>query len=171
MLQQMLPNVPFVSSPDTAPAFWLFDTLWLMLAEGEQTGGSFSLVEQRMRKGIKVPAHVHNYNDEWFYIFEGTLELTIAGKPVHGKAGDYVWIARGNDHAFEVTSECHVLNGYTPGGPEQPVKYLGQATEIRQLPPESFPKPDERAMRLLFNHFWSCEVGAGWEHSNADPRG
>lgn len=164
-------NVPLVNGRDTAPAFWMNNTLWLLLIEGSQTGGSYSLLEQWMRKDTPVPPHVHNFNDEWFYVIEGTLELTIGGEPTRGTPGDNIWIPRGTVHEFTVTSDvCHVLNGYTPGGVEQSIKHLAQPTDVRELPPASLPLPDERTKRLIFNNYWTCEAGAGWEQTDADPR-
>jgi len=43
--------------------------------------------------------------------------------------------------------------------------------ERRELPPNTLPLPDERTMRLIFNNYWTCEAGAGWEQTNDDPRG
>lgn len=171
MPNQPVSNRPFANSRETAPAFWMYNTLWILLIEGSQTGGSYSLIEQWMRGGTVVQPHVHNFNDEWFYVIEGTLDLVIDGKEIHGAEGNNIWIPRGTVHEFSVSSPvCHVLNGYTPGGVEQSIKNLAQPTDVRELPPESLPLPDERTMRLIFNNYWSCEAGAGWEQTTADPR-
>jgi len=37
---------PLVSNKDTAPAYWLLDSLWVILVDGEQSGGRFSIMEQ-----------------------------------------------------------------------------------------------------------------------------
>ena len=172
MTRQMATSVPFVSNPDNAAAFWLHNSLWVLLVEGHQTGGSYSLLEQWMRGGTHVPAHVHNFNDEWFYIIDGTLEMRVGDDVVHAEPGDSIWIPRGTVHSFDVTSDvCQVLNGYTPGGVEQSVRHLAEPADRRELPADTFPTPDERTMRLLFNNYWTCEAGAGWEQTNDDPRG
>lgn len=165
-------NTPFMANRDEAPAYWMFDTLWVPLAEGRRTGGNYSLIEQWTRKGAgAIVPHVHNFCDEWFYIIDGTIDFTVAGKVVPAKLGDSVWIARGTVHSFIVTSNtCHVLNGYTPAGFEQVIKHLAIPAERRELPPEDMPPPDERTQRLLFNNYWTCEAGAGWEQTADDPR-
>jgi mannose-6-phosphate isomerase-like protein (cupin superfamily) len=173
MDRQMPPNVSFLSGRDTAPAYWMYNILWVPLIEGHQTGGSFSVIEQWMRKdsGALVP-HVHNFCDEWFYMIDGTIEFTVSGEKLPAKAGENVWVARGTVHSFVVTSDvCHVLNGYTPGGFEQVIKHLAKPAERRELPPDTLPPPDERTMRLIFNNYWTCEAGAGWEQTIDDPRG
>ena len=81
MARQMPPNVSFLFGRDTAPAYWMYNILWVPLIEGRQTGGSFSVIEQWMRKdsGALVP-HVHNFCDEWFYMIDGTIEFTVLGE-------------------------------------------------------------------------------------------
>jgi mannose-6-phosphate isomerase-like protein (cupin superfamily) len=139
MDRQMPPNVSFLSGRDTAPAYWMYNILWVPLIEGHQTRGSFSVIEQWMRKdsGALVP-HVHNFCDEWFYMIDGTIEFTVSGEKLPAKAGENVWVARGTVHSFVVTSDvCHVLNGYTPGGFEQVIKHLAKPAERRELPPDT----------------------------------
>ncbi|MBV9748301.1 MAG: hypothetical protein JO157_05780, partial [Acetobacteraceae bacterium] len=50
-------NVPFRASRDEAPAYWMYGILWVPLVEGHQTAGSYSVIEQWMRKdaGALVP--------------------------------------------------------------------------------------------------------------------
>ena len=164
-------NVSFRASRDEAPAYWMYGILWVPLVEAHQTAGSYSVIEQWMRKdsGALVP-HVHNFCDEWFYVMEGTIEFAMDGKPVPAKAGDSIWVARGAIHSFVVTSGAHVLNGYTPGGFEQVIKHLAVPAPRRELPPADLPSPDERTLRLIFNNYWSCVAGAGWEQMTDDPR-
>jgi quercetin dioxygenase-like cupin family protein len=91
-MQQPQPTLPFVPAigfarnRETAPAYWMLDLLWLVLIDGHETGGAFSVMEQWMRQGSGPPVpHIHPI-DEWFYVMEGemTVELgdqTIIGAP------------------------------------------------------------------------------------------
>ena len=87
MDRQIPPNVSFLSGRDTAPAYWMYNILWVPLIEGHQTGGSFSVIEQWMRKdsGALMP-HVHNFCDEWFYMIDGMIEFTVSGEKLLAKA-------------------------------------------------------------------------------------
>ena len=58
-----------------------------------------------------------------------------------------------------------------PGGFEQVIKHLAKLAERPELPPDTLPPPDERTLRLIFNNYWICEAGDGWEQTNDDPRG
>ena len=157
---------------ETAPAFWMIDILWVLLVDGNDTNGAYSVIEQWMRKGsgALVP-HVHAYSDEWFYVNECDLSMTVGEESFTGKGGDSVWIPRGTVHHFKVESEvCHVLNGYTPAGFEQVIKGLAQPAERRELPPLDFPKPDQETVDKIFNNYWCAQADVSWAHPNPGMR-
>jgi hypothetical protein len=52
----------FSSTRETAPAMWLVEALWYVLATGVQTNNRFSLLEQMMGGGLGPPAHRHPLN-------------------------------------------------------------------------------------------------------------
>jgi mannose-6-phosphate isomerase-like protein (cupin superfamily) len=149
------PPSPFTTNRDSAPAYWFFGSLWVILADVYATGGSYSLMEQWMRSGFGPPPHVHSV-DEWFFILEGSMDMQVGGEEVKAGPGDSVWIPRGTEHALKTAEDnTHVLNGYTPGGPEQSVIAVGVPAERRELPPEDFPLPPPEKLKYLMNNFWS----------------
>ena len=117
LVQPFVPGVAFHRDRDTAPAYWMLDLLWLVLADGRETGGAYSVMEQLMPQGSGPPIpHIHPI-DEWFYVIEGELTLKLGEQTIAGRAGNFVWIPRGTVHLFTVTSQlCRALNGYTPAG-------------------------------------------------------
>jgi hypothetical protein len=56
VMQQPQPTLPFAPAigfarnRETAPAYWMLDLLWLVLVDGHETGGAFSVMEQWMRQ-------------------------------------------------------------------------------------------------------------------------
>ena len=52
-------SVPFIGNAGTAPAFWVADVLWMVLADGRDTGGRFSMMEQVLPKGSGPGPHKH----------------------------------------------------------------------------------------------------------------
>jgi|1185.fasta_scaffold351463_2 mannose-6-phosphate isomerase-like protein (cupin superfamily) len=151
----------FVASKDDAPAYWFYGTLWIILADVHQTGGSFSVIEQWMRKGVGPPLHVHNV-DEWFFVLSGAMDLQLGERHVTATAGDSIWIPRGTDHAFTTTEETHVLNGYAPGGVEQIIAGIGKPAERRELPPEDLELPNSDAFGRLLDNYWSSLSSNSW---------
>jgi mannose-6-phosphate isomerase-like protein (cupin superfamily) len=147
--------LPFVANRDSAPAYWFFGSLWVILADVYATGGAYCLMEQWMRSGFGPPPHVHSV-DEWFFVLEGGMDMQVGEEEVEARPGDSVWIPRGTEHAFKTTEDnSHVLNGYTPGGPEQTVIAVASPAERRELPPEDFPMPSAEKLNYLMNNFWS----------------
>ncbi len=151
---------PLVFNRDTAPAYWFVDVLWVILVDGEQSGGRYSLMEQWMRKGAGPPLHVHGFSDEHFYVLDGQMEMQVGEKRMTAGAGQSVWIPRRSPHGFKVTSEiCHALNSYTPAGFEQAVKGLAKPAERREPPP---PMQDSHLWSKFLNNYWSAEAADGW---------
>ena len=60
-MQQPQPTLPFAPAigfarnRETAPAYRMLDLLWLVLVDGHETGGAFSVMEQWMRQGSGRP--------------------------------------------------------------------------------------------------------------------
>ena len=71
---------PFISTSKDSPAYWLVDVLWVVHATGEQTQGSYSMIEQWMPQGSGPPPHVHPYEDESFWVIEGEMTVEVGGK-------------------------------------------------------------------------------------------
>lgn len=61
-------------------------------------------------KGQKVPWHIHENEDELFYVFEGTLLLEIENEDgVTMNMGDLFVVKRGVNHRVSSTEECHIM--------------------------------------------------------------
>ena len=90
VMQQPQPTLPFAPAigfarnRETAPAYWMLDLLWLVLIDGHETGGAFSVMEQWMRQGSGTPVpHIHPI-DEWFYVMEGEMTVEWATRRLSG---------------------------------------------------------------------------------------
>ncbi len=63
-----------------------------------------------------VPAHVHDDHVDAFYVLEGEVEFTLAGRTVRAGAGSYVAAPTGVSHGFRNAGagELRMLNVHTP---------------------------------------------------------
>ena len=165
LIQPFVPGIAFHRDRDTAPAYWMLDLLWLVLADGRETGGAYSVMEQMMPQGSGPPVpHIHPI-DEWFYVIEGELTLKLGEQTIAGRAGNFVWIPRGTVHLFTVMSQLRrALNGYTPAGFEQVLIGLADPTERREFPPP-MGKPDQVTIDKVFNNYWCAEAKDDWSLS------
>lgn len=140
----MLNTKPYELNNAQAPAYWQVDILWILLASSEQTGGSYTLLEQICPKDSGPSPHYHD-QDEAFYILEGEITFAENGKIIEGVAGSFIWVPRGTVHTFRVKSEtARVLNSYTPGGFERIIMALGEPASERVLPPKGRPIQGDR---------------------------
>jgi hypothetical protein len=52
-VQPFVPGIAFHRNRDTAPAYWMLDLLWLIPADGRETGGAYSILEQFDASGFR----------------------------------------------------------------------------------------------------------------------
>ena len=71
----------YVYQPGQAELRWMGETSTYFLATGEQTQGTFCLVEERASRGESVPLHRHPDDMESFYVLEGELTLYVGDEP------------------------------------------------------------------------------------------
>jgi quercetin dioxygenase-like cupin family protein len=135
-------DTSFIHHADAAPAYWMQGILWTMLADRDDTGGRWSMMEQLMRKGAGPPPHKHLWSDETFYILDGTITFLMGDEIKTAHKGAFVNIARNTRHGFRVDSDtARILNGYTPASMEAMLAELGKRTTERTLPPPGPPQP------------------------------
>lgn len=142
----------FAFEPDTAPAFWLVETLWTVLASGIQTENRLGFMEQIMGAGLGPPTHRHPHACEGFYILEGTCTFNVLGKSVEAGPGTFVHLPRLLPHSFSVDStEARVLNFYNPACFEVMIMACGRLAPERRRPtmPESAAPESDDQLRML----------------------
>jgi quercetin dioxygenase-like cupin family protein len=145
------PALPYELNHAASPAYWQVDILWTILASGDQTGGSYSLMEELCPKDSGPPPHFHD-QDEAFYIIEGEIAFAAGEQIIRGRAGSFIAIPRGVVHSFRVESDAaRVLNWYAPAGFERTISELAEPAPERTLPPKGRPlAADPQKMMALF---------------------
>jgi quercetin dioxygenase-like cupin family protein len=132
---QINPLPPYGIQVKDAPAYWSENILWTILATTEQTGGSYSLMEQLCSKNSGPPPHTHE-QDEALYILEGEIDLAVGSERMQVKAGSLAYIPARCVHSFRATSDqVRLLNFYLPGGFERVITETAVPAEARTLPP------------------------------------
>ena len=136
-----------------APAYWFLNALHLLLAHNESGHGPYSLIHLTATPPFETPYHVHQAEDEAFYVLEGELTVVRDGKKFVAGPGTYVFLPRRVPHGFRSSSEktSRVLIHAIPGGR---VGFVGMMLEMaepvrdRQRLPEATP-PDLERLRTL----------------------
>lgn len=105
---------------------------------GKQTSGQLMLSEGCNMPGVGIPLHYHKREDETFYVLEGKIEFTLGEKRMTLGAGDVVFAARNELHAWQVVGDVpgRMLVFCTPGGMEHMFGELAAAHALKTLKPE-----------------------------------
>lgn len=137
----MSPAVPIVRQAGEGEQMWFAGGgVFTWKATGEETGGAFILMEDRMERGKTTPLHVHPKHDEAIYMLEGEILVDVEGEQHSVGKGGLFFAPRGVPHAFMVTSEeAHVLALQTPGTGEAFYRDAGEtvtSAEDASRPPD-----------------------------------
>jgi quercetin dioxygenase-like cupin family protein len=136
-----------ISSPDTQVAIWFLGVLSQVRLSGEQTDGAFSLTDNLARRGDGSPVHVHDRDDETFFVLDGELRVVAGEDDYTAGPGTVAVLPRRLRHAYVVTSAtARFLTLHAPAGFEQFAAEVGQPAQALTLPPEPAGPPDFAAL-------------------------
>jgi mannose-6-phosphate isomerase-like protein (cupin superfamily) len=108
---------------------------WLTARPGEQfcirvpavaTGGGYGVTEFIISPGDSTPIHLHEKEEEYFLILEGTLQFLYGDKTFDAEAGTMVTCLRGIRHAWgNATGRPVRMVAITmPGGCEEALRTI-----------------------------------------------
>ena len=98
---------------------WMGTTYNLLLTRAE-TCGAFGLVDSVTKPGYGPPRHVHQNEDEAFFVLSGDVEFWTKDGTVVKGPGEAAFMPRGVEHTFRVAGDrpARMLTMLTPGGLE-----------------------------------------------------
>ncbi|MFG2087298.1 MULTISPECIES: cupin domain-containing protein [unclassified Spirillospora] len=108
-----------VARDEVAPVRWLGEEGRFLL-RAEDTGGLYSFFEVTTSPGGGPPLHIHEAEDEAFYVIEGRYSIVLGDEEYEAPAGRLVYGPRGVPHKFRNISDgpSKLLVVATPGGVE-----------------------------------------------------
>jgi quercetin dioxygenase-like cupin family protein len=137
-----------VRQRDEGQATWFLNGLMLTKASVAETGGAYCMMEHRMTAASNPPPHIHNNEEEAFYVLEGEMEVEVGGEAATLTAGGFALAPRGVPHSFRVLSdEVRVLviasspGGNTNGGTPHFFETVGQPASMLTIPVPQAPDP------------------------------
>ncbi len=103
----------------------------------EDTNGAYSVIVSTTPPDGGAPPHIHEVEDELFYVLEGEFSFTCGEETFLAKKGAVVVLPKGTPHSFKNTGGTtgRMMNTITPGGFEQFFE------EVDQLPKNGPPDP------------------------------
>ncbi|MGH3148305.1 MAG: quercetin 2,3-dioxygenase [Rubrobacter sp.] len=155
-------TTPFARRASLEDSHWYLGNLFTILADAEDTGGQFGLLEIVSRKGLEPPRHIHHRDDETFYVLEGEITFYIGDETYEAAPGTFIFAPRGVPHSF--TFETDVIRMHAilaPGGAEEMFRdpRFSEPAQTLTLPP--FPEGpfDEAALVAEMERYGEEIVG------------
>ena len=141
----MAGQAPFSFEHDDGERLVFGGATILVRASGEATGGAFSLFEE-VAPMVDTPRHVHELEDELFYVLEGEHVFEVDGVEHRVGPGGTVFAPRGLPHAQRrvVRGEGRTLVLPVPGGLDGFFRELAEAEAAGELGPEAYARASER---------------------------
>lgn len=113
----LAPLVPYQRAVSRDASTWYRGSLLTFLAESKDTGRSFALLEATLKPGNEPPPHVHEREDELFYVLDGAFDVFVGDEAFQLQAGGCVFMPRLRPHGFIVRSpRLRMLALFQPGG-------------------------------------------------------
>jgi quercetin dioxygenase-like cupin family protein len=142
---------PRILQPEAGETYLLAGDTLTFKAVGLETGGAYTLFETCSAPGSGVPAHLHRYEEEAFFVLEGTYAFGIGERLVELGPGGFVFGPRGIPHSYRNVGPTpgRMLTLVTPGGLfEQFTAEAGQPLAGSDLPTPVAP-PDLARLAAL----------------------
>jgi quercetin dioxygenase-like cupin family protein len=127
-VEQDMPG--FVLAPDGGLAYGFHGSRVLIKASREDTLGQLAVMECTYPAGLSVHVHVHDGEDEMFYVIEGELSGTCGGDTWTAGPGSFVFVPRDTPHSFTVIGREQAIALVITGPPR-----LDQQIVERAEPP------------------------------------
>jgi quercetin dioxygenase-like cupin family protein len=100
----------------------------VILVDGAASAGRLALLALTVARGEEPPRHRHLWEDEAIVVLAGTLRVWIAGRSAEVPTGAAIFLPRGVEHGFIVTSAvARLLVTLTPAGFEDCYRELNGA--------------------------------------------
>jgi mannose-6-phosphate isomerase-like protein (cupin superfamily) len=125
----------------------------------DDTLGGFALVEAVAFRTTEPPLHIHQNEDEAWYILDGQITFEVAGEEHVATRGCFVFAPRGLPHTFRVDVEpTRVLVLATPAGFEAFEEELG-VPALSEVPPPDLALPDPSVLGPIAQRYGIEVVG------------
>ena len=138
---------PFIHQPTLEISEWFLGHRMSYLAGNDETGGMICLMDALQRDRCLPPPHVHEREDEWFYVLDGIVDFRAGGTEARLGPGGMAFLPRGVPHAYSFAGDtARLLIGVQPGHFEVFFRRFGRPAGHLGLPPAPCDAPDTTAM-------------------------
>jgi quercetin dioxygenase-like cupin family protein len=131
----------YVQAVGEGRALWALGERIALKATGAQTGGAFTLLEDLVAAGGEPPPHLHEREDEAYYLLEGYLRVTVGERTLDAGPGSFIYLPRAVPHSWKVVDgdTARFLALFAPSGIEGFFERLGRPAQAATPPPPAVP--------------------------------
>ena len=97
-------SVPFHRAATLETSNFYMGSIMSFLAKSTETGGKYALMQYQAKPGNEPPPHIHEWENETYFILEGNLEFYCGDKIIQAGPGEFVFLPHGKAHAFYIRS-------------------------------------------------------------------
>jgi mannose-6-phosphate isomerase-like protein (cupin superfamily) len=159
MIAHVTTDEGLVRRPGEGTAIWFQGNRITIKARAADTGGAFGLIESMLAPGYSPPLHVHEREDETFWVLEGEVTIRCGARTFRATVGACAFLPRGVPHTFVVEGNvpARMIGMMTPGGGEAFFAEGGRPAGNQGFPP---PAPvDLEHLELVAGQFGTRIVG------------
>jgi len=129
---------------------WFLNTLVTVRVSDDEGQGGISVLESVAPYGDSPPLHIHETEDETFYVLDGELRLRAGDADVRLRAGECMLAPKGVAHTYRVQSPegARWLVITSRGDFERFVRAISRPAERVELPEPVGPPTPEQAEAL-----------------------
>ena len=162
------PRRPVALGAGAGRSVWSLGGRFTVKADGTLTDGRLSLVESVATRTTEPPLHIHEREDEAWYVLDGQMTFFVGDEVHRATAGSFVYAPMGIPHTFTVDLEpTRVLVLATPAGFEHFALELGVPAED-DTPPSGVQMPDPAVLGRVGERYGIQVVGPPRRISHPD---
>lgn len=139
-----------IVQPQAGRTRQFLNSLVTFKATAADTNGLYSLFEIFVPPGEGMPAHVQHYDDEAFWVLEGTCKFLLGERELQLDVGAYAFVPRGTVHGYanSGSTTARMLSLITPGGIHE--RFFSEAgVAIDESPPRLPAHDATRWLRIV----------------------
>lgn len=136
-------------TPCEGRAYWTLGMLMVVKVRAQDTGGRLSVCEFVCPPGFATPLHVHDREDETWWVIEGQVRYRCGAEEFDAEPGACLYLPLGIPHGFKVvgSENARLLHVSVPGGSEEFHTEMGVPTD-EATPPPPMPLDIARAVEV-----------------------
>ncbi|MDR2983455.1 MAG: cupin domain-containing protein [Nocardiopsaceae bacterium] len=123
----------FVLDPQGGAEYGFHGSRVLIKASGKDTLGQLTVLESVYPPGLSVHVHVHDGEDEMFYVTAGELAGTCGEESWTARPGSFVFVPRDTPHSLRVTSTEPAVALVITGPPRLDQQIVARAEPVPDI--------------------------------------